>query len=129
MRSHAFARLRREPHRAVTNRYGCVTNAGRSQRPARSIECDAVACLSHGQNVARVSRIVFELSAQLGHMGVDRTADDLSIIAPHVAEEIESWDDRSVATEERHQQLELLRPQRHGKAAPKDAVRARADLD
>src|SRR5436190_9870033 len=129
LRSHAFLRLLREPQLAVTNRYDGVTNFETHERPDRSVECDAISRLAHRHDVARVAGIVFQFSTQLGDVRIDRATHDLRVVSPDVAQQLQSGDDLTAATEQRHKQLELLGTKAHRKAASIDTMRARPHLD
>src|SRR5438874_6909919 len=129
LRSHASLRVVHEPPRAVTNRYYGVTNLNALRSPPRSVECDAITRLSHGDNVTRVSRIVFKLSTELGDVCVNGAAHHLGVVSPDVPEHIDARNNVPASPKERHQQLELLRPEADRESAPIDGVRTRTHFD
>src|SRR5205085_10918830 len=129
LRSHASLRVVHEPPRAVTNRYYGVTNLNALRSPPRSVECDAITRLSHGDNVTRVSRIVFKLSTELADVCVNGAAHHLGVVPPAVAEQIDARNDVPLSPKECHQHLEILRQQAGRESDPTTSVRPRTQFD
>src|SRR5256885_12258642 len=89
---------------------------------------EAVAGLANGENVLRGCGIGLEFAAQLGHMGVYRAAQHGGAIPPHLREQLHAAHHGPIASQQRDQQVELLRRQRHWPAAPEHGARGGDDF-
>src|SRR5437879_2493777 len=89
---------------------------------------EAVAGLANGENVLRGCGIGLEFAAQLGHMGVYGAAQHGGAIPPHLREQLHAAHHGPIASQQRDQQVELLRRQRHWPAAPEHGARGGDDF-
>src|SRR5712691_8868670 len=83
----------------------------------RRLLLESVAGLADGEDMPRYRRIGFELAAQLGHVRVHGAALHRGAIAPYLGEELHAADDSPAASQQREQQVELLRGERDRPAA------------
>src|SRR5438067_8356678 len=75
----------------------------------------------------RIGGVTLQLASQLRNVRIDRPAHDRRAIAPHRAEKLVPADDTPLPTQQRDEQIELLRRQLDPLA--RAAYRARADVD
>src|SRR6478672_7300621 len=70
---------------------------------------EAVADFPDGYGVLRLGRVVLELLAQLGHVGIHRSGEHDRAMVPHLAQEIDARCNRALPLDERHHELVCLR--------------------
>src|SRR5665647_1977087 len=77
---------------------------------------EAVPGFPNGEKMARRSGVILQLAAQLDDVRVDRAAHHRRLVPPHLTQQLRALRDGAVAAHERHEEIELLRPERHRRA-------------
>src|SRR5207249_8992084 len=78
---------------------------------AHQLGLELIPHLPDRENMLRIGGVTLQLASQLRNVRIDRPAHDRSAIAPHRAEQLVPADDTPLPTQERDEQIELLRRQ------------------
>src|SRR5262245_24521628 len=79
--------------------------------------------------MSRMRRIGFQLPAQLRHVNVHRPRTDLRLVLPDLGEEVAARSYRAAPLEQREQEVELTRRERHQVPGTVHRARGRIHLD